>query len=177
MASGSFAALATVAASTVSWYDTTGLIQGASYTYRIKAKNYSNESVYSNEVTVINAYLDAPSSLVATAGSDNKIELTWTDNSIDETGFEIWRYIYGNGNYQLYASVDVNTTHFTDTNVSAGIQYNYMVRAFKLPVSIYSPYSRKCRCRNRIAHSAFKSQLFSSLKHAGGSDLEGQHQH
>lgn len=141
MANGGFSALTTVSSSTTGWYDNTGLVPSASYTYRIKAKNATNESVYSNELTVQNLFIEAPSGLALTVSTNSAIELSWKDNSTDETGFEIWRYIYGSGTYTLYATVDKNMTTYTDTSIQTGVQYSYMVRAYAASGSLYSPYS------------------------------------
>ena len=141
MANGGFAVLTTLNSSTIGWYDNSGLVPGALYTYRIKAKNSSNESVYSNEVSVSNTYLNAPSRLTASANSTSGIDLAWYDNSTDETGFEIWRKIYGASIYTLYATVDRNVVKFTDAAAKTGVQYNYMVRAYISDSEVYSVYS------------------------------------
>jgi hypothetical protein len=141
MASGNFAVLATLNYTNTGWYDSTGLVPGAVYTYRIKTKNSSNESAYSNEAVVTNIYLNAPSSLTASANSEAGIELTWKDNSTDETGFEIWRRVYGANSYTLYDNVDRNTVKYTDKGARTGVQYYYMVRAYIMDSGIYSGYS------------------------------------
>ncbi len=141
MSNGAFSALTTVSPSTTGWYDNTGLVPSASYTYRIKARTSINESVYSNEITVQNLFLEAPSGLSVSVSTNSAIELKWTDNSTDETGFEIWRYVYGTGTYTLYATVDKNVTTYTDTSIHTGVQYYYMVRAYVATGSLYSPYS------------------------------------
>ncbi len=141
MANGSFSVITTVNTYTNSWYDNTGLVPGASYTYRVKTQTAANESLYSNEFTVQNFYLEEPSSLSATVDTESTITLNWTDNSRDETGFEIWRYVYGTSEYTLYATVGQNITSFTDTKVSKGIQYSYKVRAYIAADSYYSPFS------------------------------------
>lgn len=143
MPSGSFSALTTVSPSTVGWYDSTGLVPSASYTYRVKARTATNESLYSNELTVKNLYLEAPSGLSATVEADSSVTLNWTDNSTDESGFEIWRYVEGTGTgtYTLYATVGQNVVTFTDKTVHTGVQYSYMVRAYVASGSLYSEYS------------------------------------
>lgn len=141
MPNGSFSALTTVSYTTVGWYDNTGLVPSASYTYRIKARTTTNESVYSNTITVQNLYLDAPSQLSVTITTNSAVQLKWKDNSTDETGFEIWRYIYGAGTYTLYATVDQNITTYTDNTIQKGVQYSYMVRAYVATGALYSPYS------------------------------------
>lgn len=141
MSSGSFSVLTTVSAFTNSWTDDTGLVPGASYTYRLKSQTATNESLYSNEYTVQNFFLDAPSSLSATVDTAGSITLNWTDRSRDETGFEIWRYTYGTSEYILHATVGQNITTYTDTKLSKGIQYYYKVRAYIAAESSYSSFS------------------------------------
>lgn len=141
MSSGSFSVLTTVSAYTNSWTDDTGLVPGASYTYRLKSQTATNESLYSNEHTVQNFFLDAPSSLSATVDTAGSITLNWTDRSRDETGFEIWRHTYGTSEYILYATVGQNITTYTDTKLTKGIQYYYKVRAYIAGESSYSSFS------------------------------------
>lgn len=141
MANGSFSALSTVSYSTTGWYDNTGLVPGASYTYRIKAKSSTNESNYSSEITVHNYYLNSPLGLSVSVNTASAIELKWTDNSQDETGFEIWRYTRGSSTYALYATVDRNITTYTDTSVQTGVQYYYKVRAYIAEENLYSSFS------------------------------------
>lgn len=141
MASGNFSVLGTVNTSVSEWYDTTGLIPGASYIYRIKARNSSNESAYSRELTVANVYLDSPSDLDAKPDSNNTITLTWKDNSDGETGFEIWRRVYGTSTYILYAKVGRNETRYTDKDAQSGVQYYYRVRAYLNQGELYSGYA------------------------------------
>jgi len=141
MPNGNFTILTSVSPSTTGWYDNTGLVPGASYTYRIKTQTSMNESLYSNECTVRNFYLKSPSELTATVDNDETITLNWKDNSDGESGFEIWRYTYGSGEYTLYAIVDPNVTTYTDTKVSKEVQYSYKVRAYIAGEDIYSTYS------------------------------------
>lgn len=141
MASGSFSVMATVPHALGEWYDTSGLIPGASYTYRIKVQNSSNQSVYSNEKTIENVFLEAPLELSAKANATQGIDLAWRDNSDGETGFEIWRKVHGEGSMKLYVTVDGNKTRYTDTNVQNGVQYDYKVRAYLTGDKMYSDFT------------------------------------
>lgn len=144
ISTGEFTALTTLNSSISGWQDDTGLVPGASYTYRIKWKSSTNESTYSNEVTIKNLYLETPIGLSATVNKDSAVELNWTDESDDEEGFEIWRYESDSGQtYELYATVGRNVTSYTDTNVHKGSHYNYMVRAYVPLTGLYSAYSNR----------------------------------
>jgi large repetitive protein len=59
----------------------------------------------------------------------DKIKLTWSDRSNDETGFEIWRSTSANGTFTLVNTTTANTTTFTNTGLLANTRYFYKVRA------------------------------------------------
>lgn len=138
--SGDFVSIASLSSDARSWFDT-GVIPNAQYTYRIKARSATNESVYSNEVTIANTYLESPSFLQANVVSGSVIELKWVDNSINETAFEVWRKVHGENDYKLYATLGQNAKSFIDDEVNTGIQYYYMVRAYSDQTNTYSAFS------------------------------------
>jgi hypothetical protein len=72
----------------------------------------------------------APSNLTATAISTSQINLLWTDNSYNETGFEIERKTGTTGTYSQIATVGTNVTTYSDTGLSASTTYYYRVRAY-----------------------------------------------
>jgi large repetitive protein len=81
-----------------------------------------------------------PSNLEAAALSKQSIELKWSDNSFNETGFEIYRSTNGeNGEYSLISTTAANIANFIDTGLNRGTIYYYKVRAL-LP-SGPSPYT------------------------------------
>jgi hypothetical protein len=59
------------------------------------------------------------------------INLSWTDNSTNETGFKIERKI-GSGNYIEIGSVSADVTIFNDLNISPNTTYTYRVYSFNL---------------------------------------------
>jgi len=72
-----------------------------------------------------------PTVLTATAVSTNQINLSWTDNSIDEFGFEIERSLATVGPWSQIDTVTADVTVYSDTNdLSRGTTYHYRVRAF-----------------------------------------------
>ncbi|UII34639.1 GEVED domain-containing protein [Fulvivirga ulvae] len=80
----------------------------------------------------------APSGLSATAASSSQINLTWNDNSNNETGFAIER-ASGGGSYSTIANLGANSTSYSNTGLSASTTYTYRVRAYS--GSTYSSYS------------------------------------
>ena len=71
-----------------------------------------------------------PSGLSASAIAYNQVDISWTDNSNDETGFEIDRSVNGGG-FSLLDSVSAGTTSYSDTSTSELTDYDYRVRAVK----------------------------------------------
>lgn len=70
----------------------------------------------------------APGQLTAAAASRSQINLTWTDNSNDESGFKIERKTSLNGSWSQIATVPANT--FSSTGLKSNTTYYYRVRAY-----------------------------------------------
>lgn len=71
----------------------------------------------------------APSGLTATAVNASRIDLAWSDNSADETGFRIDRRRPG-GEFTVIADLPANTTTYSDTGLATSTPYEYRVRAY-----------------------------------------------
>ena len=89
---GTYAQIGTVGANVTSYSDS-GLTSGTTYYYRVRANNAVGDSGYSNEAnaTTFSNPPAAPTALGATATSSSQINLAWTDNASNETGFKIER--------------------------------------------------------------------------------------
>jgi len=72
--------------------------------------------------------LDAPTSLTATS-KKRIVQLAWTDNSADETGFLIERSTSATDGFVQIVSVGANVTSFADAGVAKKTTYFYRVRA------------------------------------------------
>jgi subtilisin family serine protease len=82
-------------------------------------------------VTAPPALPAAPSNLVAAPVSRNQINLTWTDNATNETGFRIERC---KGvtctNFALIATVGADVTSYSNLKLTASTTYRYRVYAY-----------------------------------------------
>ena len=80
----------TVGANVVT-YNETGLAPSTMYYYRVRATNANGDSANTStaSATTQGTVPTAPSGLTATAASSSQINLSWTDNSNNETGFKI----------------------------------------------------------------------------------------
>ncbi len=81
------------------------------------------------EAVAVDPATFTPSNLTA-AGTANQVVLAWSDNSPEETGFQIYRSTTGEpGSYTLLANTAADVTSYTDAGVSATQLYYYQVRA------------------------------------------------
>jgi len=110
--------------------------EGATYFYWVSSFNAGGESAKSPAAsnalggeTTIWLVPTAPSSLSATAVSSSQINLSWTDNSNNETGFEIFRSTDGI-TFSSIATVGAGVTTYNNTGLSASTQYYYKVWAY-----------------------------------------------
>lgn len=69
-----------------------------------------------------------PENLAATAISNSQIDLSWSDNADNESGFKIERSLDGTTWAQI-ATAAANATAYSDTGLSASTIYYYQVRA------------------------------------------------
>jgi fibronectin type 3 domain-containing protein len=123
-----FAFYATVGAN-VTTRSNTNLTGSTTYYYRVLAYNSGGNSTYSNVASATTISLPAaPSNLTATAFSTSLINLSWTDNSSDESGFRIYRSTDG-VNFIWYYTPGANATSFSDTGRTASTTYYYRVLA------------------------------------------------
>ena len=72
----------------------------------------------------------APTSLSATAASASQIDLSWTDNALNESGLRIERKAGSGGTYSQIATVLPNVISYSDTGLSASTTYYYRIRAY-----------------------------------------------
>lgn len=71
----------------------------------------------------------APSGLSATAVSSSQINLSWTDNSSNESNFIVSRSTVAGGPYTDIVTLGANVTSYNNTGLSASTTYYYVVRA------------------------------------------------
>jgi hypothetical protein len=136
-ASGPFIVLATVGANTVVFNDS-GLDVHTEYCYRIRAvgvlRNKATYSAFSNIACVPPkvAPTIAPSQLTAVAVSESRIDLTWQDNSSNETSFEIAHSWNGEtGPFFDLATASPNAVAYSHQGLQPVSRHCYQVRALQ----------------------------------------------
>jgi hypothetical protein len=78
----------------------------------------------------LNLGLNRPTGLAGSASSSSGIDLNWTDNSTNETGFKIDRKTGASGAYSQVTTVGAETVTYSDSGLSEGKTYYYRVSAY-----------------------------------------------
>ncbi len=94
------------------------------------------EAIDTNYVPAIPAIVN---DVVASAVSYNKINLTWSDLSNNELGYEVYRSATPEGAYSRIFISDKNTTSFTDSTLNQTTTYYYKLKGYnKGGASVFS---------------------------------------
>jgi fibronectin type 3 domain-containing protein len=111
---------------TASTYIDSGLADGATYCYRIRAVNREGaQSPYSSEFAMRTSGLFTPGGLTVISRTASSITWGWTDNSSTETGFELVNHSTG----AVITSVGAGVTSVEETSLNANTLYVRHVRA------------------------------------------------
>lgn len=111
----------------------TGLKASTVYWYRVRSKNLSGNSVYSNIATVstkapLVTIPKAPSGLTAIAVSGTQINISWVDNATDETAFELERSADGI-TFVKITDIGFDLEYFQNIGLAATTKYWYRILA------------------------------------------------
>jgi fibronectin type 3 domain-containing protein len=111
-------------------YDDTTVSGGTTYYYTVEVVNASGSSVASSEGGALTCPA-APTGLTATAVSTAQINLSWTAPAGTVTGYNIYRGTTGGGESAtpINGGTPVTTTTYSDSGLTAGTTYYYIVKA------------------------------------------------
>ncbi|PWV55791.1 fibronectin type III domain-containing protein [Chitinophaga sp. S165] len=121
---------------TVAFFNATGS-QVMNLRWRSSAIGVNNltaipDQYLGDTMTITGAIPAVPQILGAAATAFNKVDLTWSDNSNNETGFELYRSTTYNGTYSVIGKANANATTLTDNTVAPNTRYWYKVRSVGL---------------------------------------------
>jgi hypothetical protein len=140
-----FALVGSTGQGVTAWSDL-GLTCFTTYYYRVIAYNSLGDAASyaagNRATTACAAGPLAPTALTATAGGPVSIDLSWTDNATNETGFAVERSPNGTSSWTLVGSPGIRagtgSVSYTDTGLTAQTQYYYRVKATGSPDSTYA---------------------------------------
>ena len=146
-------------------YTDTTVTSGTTYYYEVTAENTTGDSLNSNVVSLGAGGTKpvAPSNLAATPGTSS-ITLTWTDNSSNETAFNIQRSTTGAaGSWSTVGSTGANITTWIDNATNdpgnapvSGMSYYYQIDASNgAGSSVYDQLPSDCGLQTVIAYEGF----------------------
>ena len=130
-------------------YVDTSASNGTRYYYVVSASNSAGESANSIEASAEPAAPPsapaAPTNLVATTASRTEINLSWTDNAANETGYLIERSSPNANEFIQIAILGADATTYSSTGLKSNRVYYYRVRATNAVG--HSPYSNTASAR------------------------------
>lgn len=132
---GTFTLLTTAAANATAYVDS-GLEPGTQYCYRVRAIRVNggstSYSAFSNTDCAVPPL--APASLLrAVPSSPTQIDISWQDNTILETGFEVHRSATGvDGAYTAVTTTAASVTAYSDKGLDLNTNYCYRVRTVRV---------------------------------------------
>ena len=117
------------------------------YTARLTVTDNNGATSTANQtISVIDANLiAAPSGLTGTAGR-GYVDLRWTDNATNETGYRIERAPSGSTTWSIVATVAANTNTYRDSTATKN-SWQYRVRGFNQSTGAVSTYSNTVSVR------------------------------
>jgi len=152
-----FAWVETLPADTVAWANG-DLAPETRYWFRVRAIGAESDSAWSNvaDATTLSDILvpAAPTDLEATVDGTTLIQLTWTDNADNETGYVVERSEDG-ATFTQQDTAAADATTWTDTGARALTTYHYRVAAV-----------------NADGQSAYSNVAFARIEFAAFTDFQ-----
>jgi uncharacterized protein (TIGR02145 family) len=115
-------------------YTDTSVSEGMTYSYRASSfnavgKSLNNSNIYTVTITAGTVIPVPPANLIGTVASPTQINLSWADNSTNETGFKVERKT-GAGTYAEVGATATDITIFNDSGLSPNTTYIYRVYSY-----------------------------------------------
>ncbi len=102
--------------------------QTGDFTFTASVSDANTDTDFAQYSLHVGAWLPAPGSIALRAEDDSTVTLTWSDDAIGETGYEIQRTPRIQVAWSTITSTAADATSYNDASVVAGEQYNYRIR-------------------------------------------------
>jgi hypothetical protein len=106
---------------------------GSTGTYHVRVQSVAEPTAVATAVVVVTtapiAAPAAPTGAVASSPSSTSIQVSWTDNATNETGYLVERSASSSSGFAQVGTAAANATSYTDAGLTASTTYYYRVRA------------------------------------------------
>jgi hypothetical protein len=131
---GPYQAIATTSHDVREYLDS-NLAAATRYYYKVRSVALTGESQYitasgTTATSSVTPAPKAPGNLVGATYGITLVNLSWDDNSTNETGFQVWRSTGNTSAFAKIATLKAGTTAYTDNAVTAMTVYYYYVAAY-----------------------------------------------
>lgn len=123
---GAWATIGTFDSNLTFYDDKTVPTDNTQYCYRVSWSGAPTEFSNISCATTLASPPNPPTGLSAVAVSSSQINLSWTDDSNNESGFEVFRST-DNVNFTKIADASANVTTYSNTGLNAATRYYYYV--------------------------------------------------
>lgn len=130
---GPYLAIATTQANATIYTDS-NLAPSTRYYYKLRAVGLTGESGFTTAsgttaTSSVSPAPNAPGNLVGATYGITLVNLSWDDNSTNESGFQVWRSTGNTSSFTKIATLKAGTTAYTDNAVSSMTVYYYYIGA------------------------------------------------
>jgi hypothetical protein len=126
---GAYALIITLAPNQ-DFYRDPSLTKGLTYTYKVRAKQGSSFTGYSNEASATTiSEPAAPTVLAISEIKDKSMRLTWTPTT-GEVGYKIEKSTDGGSNYTEIAKLTAEVSYFLARGLTPSTEYYFKIRAY-----------------------------------------------
>ena len=122
-----------VTGANIAVFNDSALTGGIDYYYQVRATNAAGDSAYAPEAHALTPVPPlTPTGASTTLVTSTQINLAWTDNATNETGYKVLRKTGLAGTFFEIASLPANSTSYNNTGLSPGVSYDYHIQAYNL---------------------------------------------
>jgi hypothetical protein len=117
--------------STATTYINSGLTQGTTYAYFIRAISLAGSADSAIVTSATPVPPATPTGATVTNLTSTEVDLSWVDNANNESGYRVLRSS-SNSPFVQIAQLPPNTITYADTSVTSGVTYDYHIQAYNI---------------------------------------------
>ena len=116
-------------------YQWNNLYGNAAYNNLVDSLRHKIDSVIAIGTEVKNHYFEymppiRPDNLEVIPINDHSLKISWNDNANNEMGYHLYRQLNGEGEFDLYQQLPINSSNFIDNDVTTNNTYAYFIEVY-----------------------------------------------